>query len=340
MYEETAEETTGETAVENGEDVNERLPEMVEGDSVALQKLLDKQHFTQPPPRYSEAALVRELEDKGIGRPSTYAQIIDTLKRRKYVSVENRRFTPTEVGFMVKDILVKEFAHVFDVGFTASMENELDKVELGEADWVSVLRNFYGPFSERLEAVKANIKDLKAANQTITGRTCPECQKFPLVIKWSKNGKFLACQGFPACHYTEPLEKVAPQESGEKCDKCGAPMVVLNINGNRFLGCSRYPECKNTKSISTGVACPREGCTGQLIERKTRRGRLFYGCNAYPKCNFATWDKPVAQKCPECGFGILVFKDTKRKGAYNRCPQCKAEFPIPGMPGEPAAAEA
>ncbi len=335
LYEESVEEAVP----ENGDDVNERLPVLVPGDASVLQKLVDKQHFTQPPPRYSEAALVRELEDKGIGRPSTYAQIIDTLKRRKYVNVDNRRFSPTEVGYMVKDILVREFSRVFDVGFTAAMENELDKVELGEADWVSVLRDFYGPFSERVEGVKANIKDLKAANQTVTGRTCPECKKFPLVIKWSKNGKFLACQGFPACRYTEPLEKIAPQQSGETCDKCGAPMVVLNINGNRFLGCSRYPECKSTKSISTGIACPREGCTGQLIERKTRRGRLFYGCNAYPKCNFATWDKPVAQKCEHCGFGILVYKDTKRKGAYYKCPQCKSEFQIPGSSGESAPAE-
>ena len=334
LYEETVEENTA----ENSEDENERLPEIDTGAAVALQKLLDKQHFTQPPPRYSEASLVRELEDKGIGRPSTYAQIIDTLKRRKYVNVENKRFSPTEVGGMVKDILVKQFSSVFDVGFTATMENSLDKIELGEADWVSVLKEFYGPFSHRLEEVKLNIRDLKAANQTITDRTCPECKKFPLVIKWSRNGKFLACQGFPACRYTEPLEKIAPQESGEVCDKCGAPMVVLNINGNRFLGCSRYPECKNTKSISTGVACPREGCTGQLIERKTRRGRLFFGCNTYPKCNYATWDRPVAQKCPQCGFGILVYKDTKRKGAYHRCPQCKAEYPIPGATIEAGAA--
>jgi DNA topoisomerase-1 len=334
LYDESAEETQ-----ENNEDVNERLPEVAVNASVALQQLLDKQHFTQPPARYSEATLVRELEDKGIGRPSTYAQIIDTLKRRKYVNVENKKFAPTEVGFMVKDILVKEFGNVFDVGFTATMENSLDKIELGEAEWVSVLRDFYGPFSKRVDGVKANIRDLKAANQTVTDRTCPECKKFPLVIKWSKNGKFLACQGFPACRYTEPLEKLAPVKSTEICDKCGAPMVVLNINGNRFLGCSRYPECKSTKSISTGVVCPREGCNGQLIERKTRRGRLFFGCSNYPKCNFATWDRPVAQKCPQCGFGILVYKDTKRKGIYHLCPNCRAEYPVPGAAGEPAQNE-
>jgi len=325
LYEETVDETQ-----ENGEDENVRLPEIAEGAKVPLKSILDKQHFTQPPPRYSEATLVRELEDKGIGRPSTYAQIIETLKRRKYVNVENRKFTPTEVGLMVKDFLVREFANVFDVGFTAGMENTLDKVEAGGADWVAVLRDFYKPFSERLQEVKANIKDLKAANQTITDRICPECNKFPLVIKWSRNGKFLACQGFPACHYTEPLEKHAPVASTEVCDKCGAPMVVLSINGNRFLGCSRYPECRNTKSISTGVFCPREGCEGQLIERKTKRGRIFYGCNSYPKCTYATWDKPVAQKCSQCNFPILVYKETKRQGAFHKCPSCKAEYQIEG----------
>jgi DNA topoisomerase I len=323
MYEETVEEVS-----ENVDDENVRLPEITSGVTVAMKNIIDKQHFTQPPPRYSEATLVRELEDKGIGRPSTYAQIIDTLKRRKYVTVDNKKFAPTEVGFMVKDILVKEFSDVFNVGFTATMEDSLDKVELGEADWVGVLRAFYTPFAERLAAVKNNIRTLKAANQKTTGRTCPECDKFPLVIKWSKNGKFLACQGFPACRYTEPLEKVAPVVSNEVCDKCGAPMVVLTINNNRFLGCSRYPECKNTKSISTGVACPREGCTGQLIERKTRRGRMFYGCSTYPKCTYATWDRPVAQKCEKCGFPILVYKETKKKGTYHKCPNCKEEYLI------------
>jgi DNA topoisomerase-1 len=323
LYEETVEEPA-----EEGDDENVRLPDISAGITVPLKNILDKQHFTQPPPRYSEATLVRELEDKGIGRPSTYAQIIDTLKRRKYVTVDSRKFTPTEVGFMVKDILVKEFSNVFDVGFTARMEDSLDKIEVGDAEWVGVLQDFYTPFAERLAGVKNNIKDLKAANQKVTDRICPECKKFPLVVKWSKNGKFLACQGFPACRYTEPLEKIAPVQSSEVCDKCGAPMVVLTINGNRFLGCSRYPECKNTKSISTGVACPREGCTGHLIERKTRRGRMFFGCSAYPKCTYATWDRPVAQKCEQCGFPILVYKETKKKGIYHKCPNCKAEYMI------------
>ena len=334
LYDETVEDNN------EGENQNERLPELQPNKQVQLKKLTEKQHFTQPPPRYTEASLVRELEDKGIGRPSTYAQIIDTLKRRKYVNLENRRFVPSEVGFMVKNILVKEFSDVFDVGFTADMENSLDKVEVGDADWVQVLKEFYGPFSNRLNDVKGSIKDLRAQNQEVTDRTCPECHEHPLVIKWSRNGKFLACQGFPGCKYTEPLEKVDAVQTEEKCDKCGAPMVILSMNGNRFLGCSKFPECKNTKSMSTGVHCPQEGCSGTLVERKTRRGKIFYGCNAYPQCTFATWDRPVDQKCESCGFPMLVYKESKRKGAQLRCPSCKAEFQVPGQnPSETAPAE-
>jgi DNA topoisomerase-1 len=329
LYDEATEDSQ-----EGAEEDNSTLPELTVGKACNIQKFLDKQHFTQPPPRYSEASLVRELEDKGIGRPSTYAQIIDTLKRRKYVTVESKRFFPTEVGFMVKDILVKQFAEFFDVGFTASMEKLLDKVEMGESEWVAVLKDFYGPFQERLGTVTSNIKAIKAQNQEVTDRTCPECKEHPLVIKWSRNGRFLACQGFPACKYTEPLEKIATEPSSETCDKCGSPMVILTVNGKRFLGCSKYPDCRNTKALSTGIACPREGCAGFLIERRTKRGKTFYGCSAYPKCNYATWDKPIAQKCEKCNFPILLYKDTKRKGKYNLCPNCKTEYPIADPEGQ------
>ncbi len=326
LYDESTDEVS-----ENGEKENERLPDVQPKKAVSLKNISEKQHFTQPPPRYTEASLVRELEDKGIGRPSTYAQIIDTLKRRKYVELESRRFVPSEVGFMVKNILVKEFPEVFGVGFTADMENSLDKVELGDADWVQVLKEFYGPFSGRLTDVKQSIKDLRAQNQEITERVCPECKEHPLVIKWSRNGKFYACQGFPACKYTEPLEKAEAVQTEEKCEKCGSPMVMLSINGNRFLGCSKYPDCKNTKSLSTGVHCPQEGCSGTIVERKTRRGKIFFGCNAYPQCSFATWDRPVDQKCGHCGYPMLVQKDTKRKGSFLKCPSCKDELIISGQ---------
>jgi DNA topoisomerase-1 len=229
---------------------------------------------------------------------------------------------------MVKDIIVKEFPDVFNVGFTADMETTLDKVEIGEADWVGVLSDFYGPFSGHLTNAKQSIKDLRARNQEVTDRICPSCKSNPLVIKWSRNGKFYACQGFPDCKYTEPLEKSVPVETEEKCDKCGSTMVILSINGNRFMGCSRYPECKNTKSLSTGVTCPQKDCGGQLVERKTKRGKLFYGCNNYPKCTYALWDKPVNQTCPQCGHPIMVVKDSKRKGSVMRCPSCRHEIQL------------
>jgi DNA topoisomerase-1 len=322
LYDETTEETS------DNEGQNDRMPNIEKGSRVAIQKFIDKQHFTQPPPRYTEASLVRELEDKGIGRPSTYAQIIDTLKRRKYTEVTGKRFFPTEIGFMVNRILTQEFPNVFEVGFTADMENALDKIERGDEEWVKVLREFYGPFNEHLVSVKENIKELRAQNQEVTDRTCPECNANPLVIKWSRNGRFLACQGFPACKYTEPLHKTEPVQSDEKCDKCGAPMVLLTIRNNRFLGCSRYPECRNTKSLSTGVKCPEEGCKGELVERTTRRGKVFYGCNAHPQCSYATWDRPVDRRCEQCDNPILLFKETKKKGSYYRCPRCRQEYPV------------
>ncbi len=323
LYEETKEEPG-----ENGKAGNDRLPPIKVDTKLAVEELIKKQHFTQPPVRYSEATLVRELEEKGIGRPSTYAQIIDTLKRRKYVDVEKRRFIPTEVGYIVKELLVKEFANIFNVAFTAGMEGELDKIEDGEADWVSVLREFYSPFHDRLEEVSAHIKEIRARNQEVTDRTCPSCGKHPLVIKWSRNGRFYACQGFPSCKYTEPLEKIKAAESGEVCDKCGAPMVVLSMGGNKFLGCSRYPDCRNTRSITTGVHCPVKGCEGMLTKRRTKRGRTFYGCNKYPTCTFATWDEPVERTCPQCGYPILTLRETRRKGPHYKCPNCKAESPV------------
>jgi DNA topoisomerase-1 len=306
-----------------------------EKDPVSLREILDKQHFTQPPPRYSEASLVRELEDKGIGRPSTYAQIIDTLKRRKYVNVEARRFFPTEIGFTVKTMLVREFPDIFDVNFTAGMENNLDKIEEGNVEWVAVLREFYTPFSSRLDKVKENIKELRAQNQEVTDRDCPLCGKEKLVIKWSRNGKFYACNGFPECKYTESLGQREAAPHGEKCDICGADMVVLTVNGRKFLGCSRYPECKNTKSLSTGVNCPREGCGGAIVERRTKKGKIFFGCSEYPKCTFATWDRPVAVKCDHCSYPIMTIKESRKKGTYMRCPSCRNEtVPAEQAPGE------
>ncbi len=325
-------ESTEDNKAGESDDPNTRLPDIQIADKPELKELIEKQHFTQPPPRYTEASLVRELEDRGIGRPSTYAQIIDTLKKRQYVNVDSKRFFPTEVGLMVKGILIREFPDVFEVGFTANMETTLDKIETGDADWVATLRDFYAPFSKELEEAKKDIQKLRAENQEVTDRTCPECGKFQLVVKWSRNGRFLACQGFPACRYTEPLEKPSTTETDEVCDKCGAPMVILDMKNTRFLGCSKYPECRNTKSLTTGIHCPQQDCEGALVERRTRRGKTFFGCSAYPKCTFATWDRPVDEKCVKCNNPILVIRETKRKGTYKKCPNCKAEYAV-----EPAA---
>lgn len=322
LYDETVEENV------DGEEGLENLPHIDKGDKPNLKELQDKQHFTQPPPRYTEASLVKELEEKGIGRPSTYAQIIDTLKKRNYVTVDSKRFTPTDVGLMVKSILVQQFPDVFDVGFTAEMETSLDKVETSERNWIDVLHEFYTPFEIRLKAVMGEVKNIRAKNQEVTDRTCPECKENPLVIKWSRNGKFLACQGFPTCKYTEPLDRIAPVMTDEKCDKCGSPMVVLSINGNRFMGCSKYPECKSTKSVSTGVPCPLEGCGGMIVEKKTRRNKIFYGCNKFPACKFASWDLPLNKKCESCGYPIMVQKESKAKGTYLRCMQCRIEVAV------------
>jgi DNA topoisomerase-1 len=327
LYDESTEDSA-----ENGDGQNDKLPAIPVATVVALRELIEKQHFTQPPPRYTEASLVRELEDKGIGRPSTYAQIIDTIKRRKYVTAENRRFSPTEVGITVKNMLVKEFPDIFDVGFTAGMELNLDKIEDGEAKWKDVLKAFYKPFSVRLEAVRQNIKELRAQNQEVTDKDCPLCGKNKLVIKWSRNGKFLACQGFPACKYTESLGTREAAPNDEKCDVCGAPMVVIAVNGRKFLGCSRFPECKTTRSLSIGIHCPQPGCEGSIVERRTRRGKTFYGCSTYPKCTFATWDKPVATKCTACGYPIMVYKENRQRGAFLRCPSCKAETAFQEQP--------
>ncbi len=282
LYDETVEDN-------NEAEGNERLPDLQKNISVDLKQLIDKQHFTQPPPRYNEASLVRELEDKGIGRPSTYAQIIDTIKRRKYVVIESKRFIPSEVGFMVRDILVKEFPDVFGVGFTAEMENTLDKVEVGDVDWVAVLKEFYGPFSGRLENVKNSIKDLRARNQEVTDRTCPSCKQHPLVIKWSRNGKFLACQGFPDCKYTEPLEKTVPVETDEICDMCGHRCDAVGKRVTVFLGCpitlnAETPNRVNRSELSA------ERCTAIWLKEKPN-GEKFLCCNI-TQVYVCGWDRP------------------------------------------------
>jgi DNA topoisomerase-1 len=312
---------------ENGDEEAEfKLPDLKERELLRLLELIPKQHFTKPPPRFTEASLIKELEENGIGRPSTYAQILYTIKQRKYVDVESRRLYPTELGKTVNQILVKNFPDIFEVQFTANMEEELDKIEEGEEKWVDVLKDFYEPFQHNLVKVENNKGKIKKLTQEKTEEVCEKCGS-PMIIRWGRNGKFLACSAYPKCKNAKPLE---PNENGKivpdkVCELCGAPMVVKTSRFGRFLSCSKYPECKFTQGYSIGVICPQEGCGGSLIERKTKRGRIFYGCSNYPRCKFASWDKPIAENCPNCEAKFLVLKSSKAKGEYLKCLKCGYE---------------
>lgn len=318
-------ETDGNGTDENGTP----LPEMEKGESLVFLRWNPKQSFTQPPPRFSEASLVRELETRGIGRPSTYAQIIDTLRRRKYTKTEKRRFVPTEIGETVNKILVKEFPDIFNVEFTAHMENQLDRIESGETGWIDVLNEFYEPFSRILSTVKSETHALKMSLQEETSEKCEKCGK-PMIIKWGRNGKFLGCTGYPKCNNTKslaPAEEEPPVIGEKKCPKCGAKLVIRYAQKGRFIGCSSYPACNYIAPVTLGMKCPETGCNGEMVERRTKQGRIFYGCTSYPKCKFALWNKPTAQTCPSCSNPFMVHKTSKKEGNYISCPKCKHKMP-------------
>ncbi|MBD3169103.1 MAG: type I DNA topoisomerase [candidate division Zixibacteria bacterium] len=322
---------------ENGkENGNQKLPEVEKGESLKLVGVEPKQHFTKPPPRYSEASLVKELESKGIGRPSTYAQIIDTIRQRKYAEIEQRRFLPTELGRTVNKVLTENFDRIFNVEFTAEMENELDKVEYGDYDWRKVIDDFYNPFSENLKEVEKRKDEIKKSTIKATGIKCDKCGA-EMIEKWGRHGKFLACSAYPDCKNTMPIEgDDFNQSTGEKCPECEeGDLIIKNGRFGKFIACSNYPECKFTKAISLGVKCPEEGCEGELVERRSRRGKPFYSCSKYPDCKYAIWNKPVPRECPECGFAFMVEKYTKAKGNFLQCLQCKhKEFPKSDSEGE------
>ncbi|MCP4567431.1 MAG: type I DNA topoisomerase, partial [FCB group bacterium] len=299
------------------------IPALEKNEELTADNFNPTQHFTKPKPRFSEASLVKELESKGIGRPSTYAQIIFTLKSRKYVELNERRLIPTELGFAVTKILVENFQKLFDVSFTAEMEDELDNIEEGKIDWTKVLKDFYDPFADTMTSLKGRAKDIKASMVEKTDEKCENCGK-PMVIKWGRNGRFLACSGYPECKTTRPINgEEETVETDEKCEKCGSPMQVKTGRFGKFLGCSNYPTCRHTMSITTGVACPKDGCQGEVVERKSKRGRTFFGCSKYPKCDFVSWQKPINEKCKACGHDYLVEKTTKAKGFHHFCPECK-----------------
>ena len=313
----------------------ESLPELSEGMLLQLNKYEPKQHFTMPPPRFSEASLIKELEENGIGRPSTYAAILSTIRGKGYVDLLKGYFRPNELGFIVNDLLIESFPDIFDVDYTAKMENDLDRVESADIDSIEVLTRFYDPFKKELDLATKNMLNVKGVGLS-TELVCPKCNK-KLHVKFGRNGLFLACSGYPDCAYTgnyvrdekgkiHPVEPVADQVSDEICEKCKKPMVIKEGKYGKFLACTGYPDCKNTRSVdqggsglSTGVNCPEKGCTGSLVQKKSRRGKIFYGCSRFPDCKFALWDKPVAKKCPECGAKFLVEKSTKKEGNFFIC---------------------
>jgi DNA topoisomerase I len=316
-----------ETEQSPDEDPVSRLPATLgQNQRAHLTNLIPNQHFTKPPGRFSESTLVKELETQGIGRPSTYALIVDTIQARKYVEQRDRRLYPTELGMTVNRILIQNFPHLFDVTFTARMEEELDTIASGKQSYEQVMSDFYNPFIKDVEGVDKRSAAIKKSLQEKTDEVCDLCGK-PMIIKWGRNGRFMACSGYPTCRNTKPHpdeQEQAKRMSGMKCELCGGDMIVKGGKFGSFLGCSNYPTCTNTKPLSIGVQCPK--CKdGYVIERKTKRKRIFFGCSRYPDCDFASWDRPVDQKCDTCGNEYMVEKRSATRGEFLLCPSCKAE---------------
>jgi DNA topoisomerase-1 len=314
------------------------LPPLAEGEALKLQKLLPEQHFTQPPPRYTEASLVKTLEEYGIGRPSTYASIMNTLLERKYARLDSKRFLPEDVGMVVNDLLTTHFTQYVDYNFTAHLEEELDQVSRGEKQWKPLLHEFWGPFTGLLKQKEGEVSKSDLTTEA-TDEVCPDCGR-PLVVKLGKRGKFIACSGYQeGCTYTrniatgEQKEQAEPVYSEEKCDKCGSPMLIKDGRFGKYLACSAYPACKNIQPLvkpkGTGHSCP-ECNEGELTEKKSRYGKMFYSCNRYPQCKFALWDPPQPGPCPKCGFPLLVKKVYKREGEFLKCPKEGCDYKLGG----------
>ncbi|MCB9366988.1 MAG: type I DNA topoisomerase [Calditrichaeota bacterium] len=310
-------------------EMTNELPALKVGKDYSAEKVTPAQHFTEPPPRYNAGSLVKTLDELGIGRPSTYAQIISVLVKRKYITNEQRRFQPTELGEAVSKVLIEQFPDVFNVSFTAQMEEELDSIENDGVKWQKVVKDFYKPFSADLERVKQKRDELKKATQEVLDKPCPDCGG-ELVIKWGRAGKFIACTNYPECRYTEPLEsEKAPEVPETFCPKCGKLMAPKRSRFGWFLGCTGYPECKTIQPMPDpkAIDCPREGCGGKISARNSRRGKLFFGCSNYPNCDFVSWSRPVAEKCPACGNNYMEEKNLKA-GLIHQCPKCKHKIEI------------
>jgi DNA topoisomerase-1 len=312
---------------DEAEDSETKLPALAPGDPLTPVGIVPEQHFTTPPPRYSEATLIKALEEYGIGRPSTYAGIINTLKTRQYVTLKERRFFPEDIGMVVNDLLVAHFNRYVDYGFTAHMEQDLDNIAAGQIEWRPMIKNFWEPFNDLIIQKDKEIKKSDITTQP-TDKTCPLCGK-PVVIKLGRYGRFYACSGYPACRYVAPLETDEQEipATEEICEKCGKPMQVKRGRYGPFLGCTGYPDCKNIKSlkkvVDSGVTCP-ECSAGTLIERRSSKGRtkgrVFYGCSRYPDCKYIVSQKPFPKPCPKCGSPFMTVKEKKGDDPLLVCP--------------------
>lgn len=309
-YTEDQDEEAATETIEQAEDEGEgTLPPLVEDEKLDATSVTPHQHFTQPPARYSDASIVKKMEELGIGRPSTYASIISTIIARGYVDKVEKKFQPTDIGKLVNDVLVAHFPTIVDYQFTAQMEEDLDAVSRGEKDWVPVIRAFYTPFHETIE-IKNKELNKSDLTQEKTDLLCEKCGN-PMLIKMGRFGKFYACSNYPECKTTKPMKEdeaeAAAIVAGKICPDCQSPMVMKRGRFGPFLGCSRYPDCKHLEPIvkSMGVSCP-DCQKGDIVEKKSKRGKLFYACNRYPECTFAMWQKPTGKICPTCNK-LLVY---------------------------------
>ncbi len=318
---------------ETEEERSSRLPALAVGQELRLVDLHSEQHFTQPPPRYTEATLVKALEEFGIGRPSTYAAIITSITGRDYVGRDGGRLVPTDLGMVVSKLLVRMFPDIFEVSFTRRMEEELDRVESGEDEWHQVMRDFYAPFKIDLDKAAADRKSLRASTEEKTEIQCPTCDAEGrglsfLVRKFGRNGPFYACPNYPDCKFTRPVdESEIPEDLNESCPQCKTGRLFARTGRyGRFVACSNYPTCKYTRPLGLGVPCPIDNGLGELVERRSKRGKVFYSCNRYPECEYATWDRPaIGRPCPSCQFPFLSEKLSKKKGTYFKCQKCGHE---------------
>lgn len=315
-----------------GDGDEKMLPPLAEGETITLKKIRPEQHFTEPPPRYSEASLVKALEEFGIGRPSTYASIISTLQDREYVEMDKKRFIPTDVGRVVNRFLTNYFTQYVDYDFTARLEDELDAVSRGEEEWVPLLEKFWQPFKDRIDHTQENVQRSDVTQEKIDEK-CPKCGG-QLAKRLGRNGVFIGCTNYPECDYTRNLDDdgsggAEPEKVGRDCPECGSELVFKQGRYGKFIGCSGYPKCRFIEPLEkpkdTGVACPK--ChKGSLMQRKSRRGKIFYSCSTYPKCDYAVWNEPIAEICPNCAWPVLTIKTTKRSGTQKVCPQQDCSF--------------